>query len=340
MKKSELKKLIKSIVSEVKNLRGGPHDDEDSGYDLNDPKHPSWGDRNADKYDRNRTSQRDERGEEDQMLGLNHDDSEPMFEDAKLGVSSMKKASNKKDNTQMGYTDKSITSTDSPKEKTEGKKLPIIKKVGKSDKNHITKKTGTSAIKEDILKMIRESINEMAKTAITLDPSGIVRGGVPIQYRVQDPNSTTGWSLKGYTQKFPDGTPVEAPKNTGANYKKVGSPSQGTVSPSVGNVDSSEEFDTSFAATKRTEDSVAEFIKYNPDVDIQKVSDAVAELNTDETPHNLSPQAIKKAIDKAKDDLAPADDIEPTAKDFGPKSSDKSAYNRLRDRLMKAKMKR
>ena len=72
--------------------------------------------------------------------------------------------------------------------------------------------------------LIRRALafDEMAKTAISLDASGIVRGGVPNQFRKPDPKSPTKWSLRGYS-KFPDGTPVEAPKNTGANYKKVGS---------------------------------------------------------------------------------------------------------------------
>ena len=292
-----------------------------------------------------------------------------MQEDKKLGVSTMKKSPDKKDNTQMGYEDKSITSTDKPTDKKEGKKLPIIQKKSNTQKDHSTsnkstptvpsgeKKEGkalpvgghgatkdggmkSNGLKEEILKMIRESITEMAKTAITLDPSGIVRGGVPIQYRVQDPQSPTGYSLKGYTQKFPDGTPVEAPKNTGANYKKVGAnPNMGRP-PAAGKTDTGD-FDTSITATKRTEEAVEEFIKYNPEASEQEVSAVVAEKNTDETPHNLSPDAIKKAISKAKADSS-STDVEPTEKDItsiAPKSSGSNAYNRLRDRLLKAKMK-
>ena len=379
MKKSELRGLIQSIVSEVRKVRSetngshpaagrnygsrpipsrsptGQDDDEieDSGYYLNDPKHPSYSERAADKADRKRDWDRDQ-GAEDSLkeetqvkpnlfsiafetiftgpkgtktlhhkiekfpgtseetlkqevqdwlnshiggksglswkVGPNHFQvfsqtkntngaTKPIVENAKFGISTMKKASEKTDNTQMGYEDKSITSTDKPVEKKEGKKLPVVKKVGKSDKNHFTTKETTPEIKEGrgdkfsdlhdrginlddfvddpkpnyggakdktntplwpdedpnltvsdesrklkemIIKMIRESLDEMAKTAISLDASGIVRGGVPNQFRKPDPKSPTKWSLRGYS-KFPDGTPVEAPKNTGANYKKVGS---------------------------------------------------------------------------------------------------------------------
>ena len=84
MKKSELKNLIRSIVAEVRKARAvnegpvGGHPgaskwDDDVGYDVDDPKHPGYTDRMAGQADMN------DRGEEDQMLGLTHDDSEPMF---------------------------------------------------------------------------------------------------------------------------------------------------------------------------------------------------------------------------------------------------------------------
>ncbi len=47
---------------------------------------------------------------------------------AKLGASTMKKSPDKKENTQMGYEDKTITSTSNPTEKKEGKKLPVVQK--------------------------------------------------------------------------------------------------------------------------------------------------------------------------------------------------------------------
>jgi hypothetical protein len=95
------------------------------------------------------------------------------------GLSGMKKSPDKKENTQMGYEDKSITSTDKPKEKTEGKKLPVVDKKSNTEKDHVVsdkstptvpaneKKEGKalpvgghSAIKEEIVAMIKETVEE------------------------------------------------------------------------------------------------------------------------------------------------------------------------------------
>lgn len=362
MKKSELKNLIKSIVTEVKKVREASYDDYDPNDFDGDPK-PRFG--GTGKHEKGGPMLPDEdpnlfAGDEETMPTGKHPGAS-VDENKKLGASTMKKSSDKKDNTQMGYEDKSITSTDKPTDKKEGKKLPIVQKKSNTQKDHsINNKStpsvpsgekkegkalpvgghGAKGLKEEIVQMIRESINEMAKTPITLDSSGIVRGGVPVQYRVQDKNSVTGWSLKGYTQRFPDGTPVEAPKNTGANYKKVSdNPNMGRP-PAAGKT-AAGDFDTSITATKRTEEAVEEFIKYNPEASEKEVTDVVAEKNTDETPHNLSPDAIKKAISKAKADSSSMD-VEPTEKDIASvstKNSNSNAYSRLRDRLLKAKMK-
>jgi hypothetical protein len=325
--------------------------DDEVGADRGDPKHPDYVD--------DLTTSADMR-----------DYSDDLQEDAKLGVSTMKKSPDKKDNTQMGYEDKNITSTDKPVEKKEGKKLPIVQKKSNTETDHRADKGktpqppagekkegkalpvgghGAKGLKEEIMKMIRESITEMAKTPITLDASGIVRGGVPIQFRVQDPNSVTGWSLKGYTQRFPDGTPVEAPKNTGANYGKVGpkaNKAPAKVDPDAapdvdgdGIPDSTEsaEVDTSFAATTRTEETVAEFMKYNPQASLKDVTGAVEVANNDETPHNTSPEAIKKAMAKAKADAGGSEEEAPVPS--SPVGAKKMSYTDLRTRLLKAKLK-
>lgn len=114
------------------------------------------------------------------------------------GLSGFKKSSDKKDNTQMGKDDKSITSTDAPKEKEEGKKLPVVKKPANPQK--------VGDLKEDIVSMIREALDshrveEMARVA----------GAVGSKFKVQDPNSPTGWVVKGH-KTIPDGTPTDAPK--------------------------------------------------------------------------------------------------------------------------------
>lgn len=457
MKKSELKKLIQTIVTEVRAVRENSPGSHPGASDSTQPSiHDDGGDTGPDlEKDLDKAD----------FLGMN----DPLQEDAKIGVSTMKKSPDKKDNTQMGYEDKSITSTDKPTEKKEGKKLPIVQKKSNTEKSHhVTNKStpavpsgekkegkalpvgghGAKGLKEEIIQMVQESlteffdkkddtgpksykisfdtkfdggkikgkvsthviddfvadskeelpqeindwlkrsllkapnganckwevlpntiqvldvqpptgksknlrennkIEEMAKTPVSKGTDGIVKGGVPVGNRKPDAASPTGFSITGYGPNgkklangtiIHDGDPVEAPKNTGANYKKVGAnPNMGR--PAVGKTDTGD-FDTSITATKRTEEAVEEFIKYNPDATPQEVAAVVGEKHTEETPHNLSPDAIKKAIDKAKADTSSAD-TEPTEKDItsiAPKSSGKSAYDRLRDRLLKAKMKK
>ncbi len=258
MKKSQLKQLISQIVNEVRNMQkqetkpiqANPEDydavaglaegpgahpgandwDDDAGYDLNDPKHPTWSDRMADKADMYRSQRRDEPGEDDMMLGNTHDDRENvqddgLFEDKKFGASSMKKSSDKKENTQMGSDDKNITSTSSPKEKKEGKKLPVVKKKSNTETDHVKAKESTSSLKEEIVQMIRESLEEMARTPVAYDGKRLT-GSISNDLRRKDPKSPTGYSLASdYKLKsgkvVPAGTPVDAPKNTGANYVKA-----------------------------------------------------------------------------------------------------------------------
>jgi len=349
MKKSELKQLIRTIVSEVRRVRNEVNGAHPGASPSNTPSiHDDGGDTGPDlEHDLDKAD----------FLGLN----DPLQEDKKHGASTMKKASEKKDNTQMGYEDKSITSTDKPTEKKEGKKLPVVQKKSNTETNHSADKGktpqppsgekkegkalpvgghGAKGLKEEIVKMIRESLEEMAKTPITLDASGIVRGGVPIQYRVQDTESPTGWSLKGYTQRFPDGTPVEAPKNTGANYGKVGPKAApkpvDPSSPASPEDTESAAVNTSLAATKRTEEVVGEFLKYNPGASLKDVTGAVEVANTDETPHNTSPEAIRKAMEKAKADVSANDnDVPPPPSALGKKMS----YADLRKKLLQAKLK-
>lgn len=76
------------------------------------------------------------------------------------GLSGMKKASDKKDNTQMGSEDKTITSTTKPTEKKEGKKLPVKDKntKGNTETDHSVSDKSTPMIKEELIKMIREAL--------------------------------------------------------------------------------------------------------------------------------------------------------------------------------------
>ena len=114
----------------------------------------------------------------------------------------MKKAVLPQDNTQMKAHDKSVTSTSEPKEKTESKKLPVVKKPA-------TPTVAKESLKESIIKMIREELDEMARTPMTIN-NGVV-SGAGAKFIVKDPASSTGYSLKGHP-KFPDGTPANPPK--------------------------------------------------------------------------------------------------------------------------------
>lgn len=114
----------------------------------------------------------------------------------------MKKAALPQDNTQMKAHDKSVTSTSEPKEKTESKKLPVVKKPA-------TPTVAKESLKESIIKMIREELDEMARTPMTIN-NGVV-SGAGAKFIVKDESSSTGYALKGHP-KFPDGTPAQPPK--------------------------------------------------------------------------------------------------------------------------------
>ena len=177
MKKSELKLLIKSIVTEI--------------------------------Y----SSKRESLGESEALSGF-------------------EKTSDKAENTEMGLDDKKLTITTEPKEKEEGKKLPVVKKPATP-----------KIVKEDILGMIREAleqqrVEEMAKRPSKFDAAtGILDASVSPDRRKSDPTSPTGYRLVGafelkdpatkkVTQVVPDGTPIMAP--SAQTQKKLGAVSPTT----------------------------------------------------------------------------------------------------------------
>lgn len=180
------------------------------------------------------------------------------------GLSGNTKASTKRPNTQMKSDDKVITSTDKPKEKKEGKKLPVKDTKKNTETKHVQKKKPTpkvpsgekkestvrpvggnkfkKSLKEDslsdniLVQMIREAIagyniTEMAKKPISFDGKTLA-GSISNSLRKQDSSSPTGWSLSvPYKMKdgttVPAGTPVDAPSNTGKNYVPKGKPVTG-----------------------------------------------------------------------------------------------------------------
>ena len=174
------------------------------------------------------------------------------------------KAPDKKDNTEMKSDAKSITSTDKPVEKEEGKKLPVKDGKKNTEKDHVETNSGTATLpassadekarphgghaakkdggmksnglKEEITSMIREAleahhVNEMAKKAVAFDGKKLT-GSISNGLRVKDAKSPTGWSLSvAYKLKdgkvVPAGTPVDAPAMTGKNYVAKGIPGMG-----------------------------------------------------------------------------------------------------------------
>ena len=229
------------------------------------------------------------------------------------GLSGFKKSKDSTEHTEKIAASKDLTGA-APKEKEEGKKLPVVKKPANPQK--------VGNIKEEILQMIREEIDEMARTA----------GSIGSKYKVEDPNSPTGWVVKGH-KTIPDGTPTEAPKGPyvpkGTN-PNLGRPKTAPVSTGT----------SSQAEIARTEDAVEEFIKYNPNATEKEVADALAEKNSEETPLSLDAAVIQNAIQKAKSETAADTDAgEPDIAKLA--ASEKAAkiakINKLRAYLMKKK---
>lgn len=197
------------------------------------------------------------------------------------GLSGFKETKDSTEHTEKIASSKDLTGKTEPKNKAEGKKLPKVP----------TPKQPKVGLKEDIMSMIREAIEEcgieeMARTA----------GAVAPEFRKEiEPGK---WVIMGHPNqtKYPDGTPTTAPK--GPYVKKgrntdLGRPKKTSdVRTSVGSSDSIE--------VARTEEAVEEFIKYNPNASEQEVTDAISDKSTDETPLSLDPDVIAAAIEKAK----------------------------------------
>jgi hypothetical protein len=161
------------------------------------------------------------------------------------GLSGFKKTTDSVEHTEKIATEKNLTANSEPKEKAEGKKLPVVKKP-----------STPSVMKEDVVAMIREELekrrtDEMARTAAGIKDG--VAYGIGNKFKVEDANSPTGWAIKGHPnpELYPDGMPTEAPKgpyvpkgenpNMGRPKKAVPALSTDTGSDDVG--DDSEEDD-------------------------------------------------------------------------------------------------
>ncbi len=234
--------------------------------------------------------------------------------DETRGLSGFKKAKESTEHTENVADAKSLTPTSEPKEKEEGKKLPVVKKPANPQK--------VGSIKEEILQMIREEIEEIR-----------VKGAVGNKFKAEDPNSPTGWVIKGH-KTIPDGTPTEAPKGP---YQKTG------TNPNMGRPKTSPVASTGTGAQAeiaRTEEAVEEFMKYNPNATEQEVADAIAEKNSEETPLSMDAKVIQTAMEKAKADTGTdADSSEPDVANLAAseKAAKQAKMNRLRQYLLKKK---
>lgn len=191
------------------------------------------------------------------------------------GLSGMQKAKESTEHTEKVADSKDLTDPE-PKEKEEGKKLPVVKKPANPQK--------VGNIKEEILTMIRESIEEMAR----------VKGAVGNKFKAKDPNSPTGWVVKGH-KTIPDGTPTEAPK--GPYVPKGDNPNMGR--PKVASAPIGDKVSIS-----RTEDAVENILKFKPNATEKEIVDQLTSQNSDETPFNLDATVVANAITKAKQSTA------------------------------------
>lgn len=209
------------------------------------------------------------------------------------GLSGMKKSPESTEHTEKVSDSKDLTGP-APKEKEEGKKLPVVKKPANPQK--------VGSIKEEILQMIREEIDEMAR----------VKGAIGSKFKVKDPSSPTGWVVKGH-KTVPDGTPTEAPSGPYIKKEKgVDIAGLTTKQTSPSTVKSN--------TARETELAVADILKYKPDATDQEVADELATRSENGEQLNLAPSIISNAISKAKEDEPSSDSIsEPIATDLAAK---------------------
>lgn len=188
------------------------------------------------------------------------------LKESEKGLSGFKKSKESTEHTEKVADSKDLTGG-APIEKEEGKKLPVVKKPANPQK--------VGNIKEEILQMIREEIEEMAR----------VKGAIGSKYKVKDSSSPTGWSVKGH-KNIPDGTPTEAPKGGAQPSGMVSTPTKPA---------------TDKAAVVRTEDAVENILKFKPNATEKEIADELATQSSEETPLSLDATVIANAIAKAKE---------------------------------------
>ena len=201
--------------------------------------------------------------------------------DETKGLSGFKKSKDSNDHTENVASSKDLTGK-GPVEKQEGKKLPVVKKPATPQK--------VGSIKEEILEMIREAIDESDIEEIR------VKGAVGSKFKAQDASSPTGWVVKGH-KTIPDGTPTEAPKGPyiPKGIAGMGRPKKVAPVSSDGGTD----FDT---ATRGAIENILTAAPNTTDNDIiQQLSSSASE---EEVSLNLDPAFVKKTADALRKELS------------------------------------
>lgn len=207
------------------------------------------------------------------------------------GLSGFNKSKDSTEHTENIADSKDLTGK-GPKEKEEGKKLPVVKKPA-------TPKVGT--LKEDILNMIREAIGNALEQSRT-DEMSRVAGAVGGKFKVQAASSPTGWVVKGH-KTIPDGTPTDAPKGPYVPKRITGtdSPPKKFTPAATGDVGSDD-------ATRSAIENILTAAPETTDNDIiQQLSSSASE----EDSLNIDPKFIKKTADELRKEISADKDNQP-----------------------------
>lgn len=230
------------------------------------------------------------------------------------GLSGMQKASESTEHTETIADSKDLTGP-APKEKTEGTKLPKVKKPANPS---------VGGLKEDIMSMIREVIEEVGvdegRKPLTYDPATKTLSGIGSKFMKPDPTTAGQFiTTKEYTIKtaegdmiLPIGTKVTPPKTPGGAYIKkeknpvaAGTPASTSAVAAVGK-------------SRETELAVADILKFKPDATTEEITAELTARAERGEKLNLAPAVIANAIataseDKPQSSVGVGDDAETAA---------------------------
>lgn len=228
------------------------------------------------------------------------------------GLSGYKKAPDSTEYTEKVADSKDLTGG-APKEKEEGKKLPVVKKPATPQK--------VGSLKEEILQMIREEIDEMAR----------VKGAVGSKFKVQDPSSPTGWVVKGH-KTIPDGTPTEAPKGP---YVPKGE------NPNMGRPKKEPVAATGHSADQATRDAIENILIATPEASNEEILDQLNARVEAEEALNTNPVFVNNTADEIRkereSDMNKEKDVSPEEMGRMEKAAKQKKIANLRAYLMRKK---